>query len=463
MKIIILAGGTGTRLWPLSRTEYPKQFLKLGNHQTLFHQTFLRALKLTRASDIFVLTNPSYAHMIKGEMDESQILFEPAQRNTAPAIAYALKYLMEKEGGKKDEVLFISPSDHVMDSETGFCEAVQRAEMAARNGAIVTFGIKPSCAEVGYGYIEAGEDLEGIYRVNRFVEKPDLKTAEKYVESGDYFWNSGMFVFQIGTMLEELKAHSPEIFSFMQQPWDLFLESFEKMPEISIDYAVMEKTERAVVLPLSLSWSDVGSWDKVYDLLPKDAYQNAKVGQIVDIDTKNSLIFGDQRLIATMGVENMVIVETSDAIFIGKKEESQRIKEMIVQLKMRARKEVKEHVTTHRPWGTFTVLDVGARYKIKKIAVYAGQTLSLQFHHHRSEHWVIVKGTAKVTIGDQETFVHENESIYVPKGALHRVHNPGKIPLEIIETQVGEYLGEDDIIRLEDIYGRENRCVSAPS
>lgn len=383
---------------------------------------------------------------------EKNILFEPCQKNTGPAIAFALKYLLEKQGASKDELIFVSPSDQSIEPQDRFCPFIDMAFKLAQAGRIATFGILPSHPETGYGYIQAGASFQGsAFVVDRFVEKPDFETAKKYMDAGHFYWNSGMFSFQIQTMLEEFEVFCPEIFRYLNGEAG----DFESLPNISIDYAVMEKSKKTVVCPMDLAWSDIGSWDSVFRLLPKDPSGNVKVGQVVEIDTKNSLILGDKRLIATIGLEEMLIVETPDVVLIAKKTEAQRVKEIVSRLKTMGRFEAQEHLTVNRPWGTYTVLDASERYKIKKILVNPGQTLSLQMHFHRSEHWVVVKGTAKVTIRDQETLVSENESIYVPKGAVHRVSNPGKIALEIIETQVGEYLGEDDIVRLQDLYGRE--------
>jgi mannose-1-phosphate guanylyltransferase/mannose-6-phosphate isomerase len=468
MKALILAGGSGTRLWPVSRTEYPKQFLKIGSDQSLLQKTILRMLNYYHPADLFFLTSQSYMYAIHEQLAEihpdlkNNVLFEPCQKNTAPAVAFALKYLVEKRGASMDEVVFVSPSDQSIEPQELFLPLIDKASKLAQAGRIATFGIVPSHPETGYGYIQAGAPfLEGAYIADRFVEKPDLETAKRYMDAGHFYWNSGMFSFQIQTMLEEFQTFCPEISHCLDRSFKELESHFEKLPNISIDYAVMEKSKKTVVLPMNLSWTDIGSWDSVYELLPKDQSGNASIGQVVEIDTKNSLILGDKRLIAAIGLEEMLIVETPDVVLIAKKTESQKVKEIVSKLKAMGRKEIKEHLTTSRPWGRFTILDSGERYKIKKILVNPGQTLSLQMHFHRSEHWVVVKGTAKVTIQAQETLVHENESIYVPKGSVHRVSNPGKVDLEIIETQVGEYLGEDDIVRLQDIYGRMNNvCLN---
>lgn len=462
MKSLILAGGSGTRLWPASRSDYPKQFLKIDGVDSLLQKTLKRNLKYVDAHEIFILTNSAYYHDVKrqaAEVDhkiEKNILLEPAKRNTGPAIALALKYAVDRLGAAPEEVVFVCPSDHVITPEEDFIAYLKKCEHLAKNGDIVTLGIFPSRPETGYGYIKRLKEKcpQGSHRVEKFIEKPNLTSAQEYLHSGDYLWNSGMFAFSIQTLLNEIQKNATDIFECLRGGYEDVLANFSNMPDISIDYAVMEKADSVVVLPLHLTWSDVGSWDNVYDMLEKDDSQNAKVGQVVDIETKNCLILGGKRLITTIGLEDMLIIETDDVVLVSKRKESQKVKQLVEKLKLHGRKEIAEHVTTYRPWGSYTILENGADYKIKKIIVLPLQVLSLQMHYHRSEHWIVVQGTAKVTIGDKQTLVHENESIYVPKTAKHRIENPGKIPLEIIEVQVGEYLGEDDIVRFEDIYGR---------
>lgn len=466
MIAVILAGGSGTRLWPLSRKSYPKQFLKFGDNQTLLQKTIRRLLNAT--DHLIIITNKEYQFLVKnqvGEIDrdlERHIILEPVARNTAPAIALAVKYVVDKLEDKIDEVLFISPSDHVISPEEGFGEYLKKAEVLAKAGYIVTFGIQPYKPETGYGYIKrdseavsSGDNLKA-FKVEKFVEKPCLETALEYLRSGKYYWNSGMFAFSMRTILDEFAKYTPEIYQNLNGNFEDTLSSFAEMPNISIDYAVMEKSERVVVLPLEIHWSDIGSWDSVYEILDKDENQNVKIGEILDMDTKNSLIIGNKRLIATIGLEDVLIAETDDAILIAKRGEAQKVKEIVKQLEAHGKKVVEEHVTTHRPWGSYTILEEGLRYKIKRIVVNPEEKLSHQMHHHRSEHWIVVKGTAKVTLGEKEEFVHENESTYVPKSTLHRLENPGKIPLELIEVQNGEYVEEDDIIRFDDIYGRSS-------
>ncbi len=476
MKSIILAGGSGTRLYPLSRKHFPKQFLKIWDEESLFQKTVKRNLQAVKwVKDIVVITNNDYQFHIKNQLKEAlnsettdipvNIILEPIGRNTAPAIALAAKYALEKLNADGNEVLFISPSDHLISPDDKFIEYVKKAEELAKKGYIVTFGIRPNKPETGYGYIEKNGKLNTeieAYSVQQFHEKPDLKTAKEYLLSGNYFWNSGMFAFSIKTILDEIKKYAPEINNLLEgKTFEEVVMNFGDMPDISIDYAVMEKTDKAVVLPLDIMWSDVGSWDSVYEVLEKDENKNVKIGNVIDIDTKNSLIMGDERLIATIGLDDVIVVETPDAIVIAKKGEGQKIKNLVNILKENeGTKHLTEfHTTVYRPWGCYTELEKGERYRIKRITVQPGEKLSLQMHHHRSEHWIVVKGTAKVVLEDKEGnlkefYIHENESTYVPKTTKHRLMNPGKIPLEIIEVQVGEYVEEDDIKRFDDIYKR---------
>jgi len=467
MKALILAGGSGTRLWPLSRKNYPKQFLKINDDKSLLQQTIGRLLKVVKQEDIVVMTNSEYKYHVLTALNSlplpipvSNIILEPISKNTAPAIALGMRYCMERLGCKKDEVVFISPSDHIISPDERFVEYLILAEEIAKDGYIVTFGIKPGRPETGYGYIKTGNRLKTAdgrveyYKAEKFTEKPDTKTAKRYIEEGNYYWNSGMFAFRIGTMIDEIKTYAEEIGRRLDAGFDDMVSDFKQMPDISIDYAVMERSDKVVMLPLDLYWNDIGSWDSLYDVLEKDEMGNIKKGNVISIDTQKSLIIGNKRLICTIGLEDCLIVETDDAILIAKKGEAQKVKYIVNELRGLDRKEADEHVTTYRPWGSYTVLEEGPRYKIKRITVNPQEKLSLQMHYHRSEHWVVVKGTAKVTIGGKEIFIHENESAFVPKSTLHRLENPGKVPLEIIEVQSGEYVGEDDIIRHDDVYGR---------
>jgi mannose-1-phosphate guanylyltransferase/mannose-6-phosphate isomerase len=460
MKAVILAGGSGTRLWPLSRRNFPKQFLKLNGSKSLLQQTVERLLPVVKPEDLIIMTNDEYKFHVMADLDalseglSRDVVLEPAKRNTAPAIALALKYCMERLECNRDEVLFISPSDHIITPQEDFSDYLRKADEVAKKGHIVTFGITPKRPETGYGYIRTGEKSGDFHRVRGFTEKPDPETARRYLSDGGYLWNSGMFAFSIRTIEEEFRKHSPEIAGIFDGTLDDAVAGFGGMPDISIDYAVLERSDRVVTIPVDLFWNDIGSWDSLVDVFEKDKDRNVAVGDVISIDTKDTMILSDKRLIAAVGLENLLVIETDDAILIAKRGDSQKVKQIVDLLKSRKRIEAEEHRTIYRPWGEFTVLEEGDRYKIKRIMVKPEQRLSLQMHHHRSEHWIVVKGTAKVTIGDRDIFIHENESAYVPKSTLHRLENPGKVPLEIIEVQNGEYVGEDDIRRLDDVYGR---------
>jgi len=461
VKAVVLAGGSGTRLWPLSRKGYPKQFLKLNGEKSLFQQTVERLLAVMEPADILVVTNSEYEFHIKTDLnallgDETarsvNVIFEPQSRNTAPAIALGVKFLRDMSRVGRDEVIFIGPSDHVIRPTEDFVRFVQHSAAAAKKGYIVTYGIRPTRPETGYGYILKGEKLADadfdIYTVKGFKEKPDAALAEKYMTDGAHLWNSGMFLFTAGVIEEEYRRYAPEIAAIFDLTFDQALARFAAMPDISIDYAVMERSEKLVTLPLDIFWNDVGSWDALFEILDRDADGNAISGDVTAVDTDHTMIIGGKRLTAAIGLSDCLIVETDDVVLIARRGHTQKVKEVVEGLRKRGRKEVDEHVTTFRTWGNYTVLEVGQRYKIKRLVVEPLGSLSLQKHFHRSEHWVVVKGTARVVLGENVVMLHENESVYVPKSTLHRLENPGKVPLEIIEVQCGEYVGEDDIVRM---------------
>ncbi len=460
---VILSGGSGTRLWPLSREAYPKQFLPLVGDDTMLQATWKRVASIAGAAPI-VVANQEHRFMAAEQLRECKVqpqalILEPVGRNTAPAIAIAA---LQALASGDDALLLVLPSDHVVRNEAAFHAAVKQAAIAAESGKLVTFGIVPTAPETGYGYIKAATG-EGVRAVDRFVEKPDLATAEQYVASGEYFWNSGMFLFKASRYLKELEALQPAILSACRQALDkaardndfirLDAEAFAASPNDSIDYAVMEKTADAAVVPLDAEWNDVGSWSALWEVSDKDADGNACHGDVIALDCKDSYAYGN-RLIAMVGLQDVVVVETDDAVFVGHKDRVQDVKEIVGQIKRDGRSEAAAHRKVYRPWGAYDSIDNGARFQVKRITVKPGATLSLQMHHHRAEHWIVVSGTAEVTRGDEVILLSENQSTYIPLGVTHRLKNPGKLPLELIEVQSGSYLGEDDIVRFEDSYGR---------
>ncbi len=463
---VILSGGSGTRLWPLSRKMYPKQFIELLSEHTLFQETLLR-LKRLPIKDPIVVCNEEHRFIVAENLQNikgqaSSIILEPAGRNTAPAIAAAAHAAMEAD---KDAILLVLPADHTIDNIEELEKSVLKANKLAQDGYIVTFGIKPKTAHTGYGYIEKGAVIEGdAYKISAFKEKPEQKQAEDYLKSGDMLWNSGMFCFKASVFLEELKKQNPDIVKHTKESVakavkDLdFLrldkEAFEKCDSISIDYAVMEHTALGAIMALNVEWNDIGSWDSLWGSLEKDENGNSIQGDVYAEDSKNNLIIGGKRLISTLGVDNLVIIDTQDAILVADKSKSQDIKKIVDKLVTEERSEILHHRTVYRPWGHYDSICMGARDQVKRITVKPGAKLSIQKHFHRAEHWVVVKGTAHVTKGDEVLTLSENESVYLPLGIVHALENPGRIPLEIIEVQTGSYLGEDDIVRLKDNYGR---------
>lgn len=463
---IIIAGGTGSRLWPLSRELFPKQFHKLYGNLTMFQATIERLAGLECLPPI-VICNENHRFIVAEQLRQigklnHNIILEPQGKNTAPAIALASFYTTRNDNNPN---LLVLPADHIILDKEAFQTAIVNTLPHLNNGKLVTFGIVPNAPETGYGYIQYGEKLsnEGFI-VSQFVEKPDLQTAQKYLESGNYLWNSGMFAFQAQTYLDELQKHRPDIYeacekSIQNTNKDLDFvridnQAFANCPEDSIDYAVMEKTNKAVVVPMNAGWNDVGVWSSLWDVSDKDGQGNAKVGDILTIDSHNNYIFAENTLVATVGVEDCIIVQTKDAVLVANKNNAQDVKTLVKTLQQQNRTEIELHREVYRPWGKYESIDNGTRYQVKRITVKPGEKLSVQMHYHRSEHWIVVSGTAKVGIDDKEVLLTENQSVYLPLAAVHYLENPGKIPLELIEVQVGSYLGEDDIVRFEDRYGR---------
>jgi mannose-1-phosphate guanylyltransferase / mannose-6-phosphate isomerase len=465
MTPVVLSGGSGTRLWPLSRGHYPKQFLPLVSKNTMIQETLLRLNGLEGLQAPIAVCNEDHRFMMAEQLWEigvkpKAIILEPVGKNTAPAVTLAAL-----SAESKSDVLLVLPADHVISDISAFHKAAQQAEKLAQEGYLVTFGIVPTHAETGYGYIMKDTTKVGnAFKVEAFVEKPDMATAKNYVKSGDYLWNSGMFAFTAGNFLQELEKFNPEMLSACQQALsaaktDLDFTRLDKTifstcPADSIDYAIMEKTGKSVVIPLDAGWNDVGSWSALWDVTEKDETGNAISGDVMTVDTQNSYVYSEDKLVTVIGLENLVVVETKDAVMIAAKDRVQEVKAIVDQLKNLNRSEAQYHRKAYRPWGHYDSVDTGERHQTKRIVVKPGAKLSLQKHHHRAEHWVVVKGTALVTRGDEQILITENESTYIPLGTVHRLENPGVIPLEIIEVQSGSYLGEDDIVRIGDSYGR---------
>jgi mannose-1-phosphate guanylyltransferase/mannose-6-phosphate isomerase len=472
MKIypIILSGGAGTRLWPLSRAVLPKQLLPLVTEKTMLQETALRVSGVPEMQAPLIVCGNDHRFLVAEQMREAgikplAILLEPVGRNTAPAVAAAANYVKAID---TDAMMLVLPADHVINDVPAFHAAVERAAALAREGALATFGIVPTAPETGYGYIKSGDVVKGAvgdgYQVERFVEKPDRATAETFVKAGTYFWNSGMFLFRADAYLRELEQYAPEMAkaaaAAVQNDYSdldfcrLDEAAFTSSPSDSIDYAVMEKTRHAVVVPADIGWSDVGSWSALHEVQPKDGNGNVTRGDVYLDDVTGSLVRAESRIVAVVGVKDVVVVETNDAVLVAHKDQVQRVKQIVDHLKSQDRTEHLMHRKVFRPWGSYEGIDVGERFQVKRIIVNPGGKLSLQMHHHRAEHWVVVSGTARVTCGDEAKLLTENESTYIPIGMNHRLENPGKVPLHLIEVQSGSYLGEDDIVRFEDVYQR---------
>lgn len=460
MKSIILAGGSGSRLWPLSRDMYPKQLLSLDNENSLLQQTFLRLRKFSSAENIATVTNIKHFQDIKLQLNSidsnNLVIAEPLGKNTAPAIACTLEYFMQKNNND-DDIVLIVPSDHLINDIAAFAETVRKGEKLAQAGYIVTFGIKPTYPETGYGYIKTAQSFETGFEVEKFVEKPDLVTAQEYLNSGKFYWNAGIFMAKISTLLDEFAKYEPEIFATLKNldfsnSTKINYSIYEAMPSISIDYAIMEKSDKIALIELESDWNDLGSWQSLYEIKPKDENGNVLTGKVVVDDVKNSFIYSQKELVAVSGLEDVVIVETEDAIMACKMSDSQSVKKLYEKLK--ESNTTKLHKTVFRPWGYYTCMNEGDGYLTKTICVLPHQKLSVQSHNHRSEHWVVLEGQALVLLDDKKYDVYAGDSIDIPLKAKHSLQNPYEKELKIIEVQKGDYISEDDIIRYEDCYGR---------
>lgn len=475
---LVLSGGAGTRLWPVSREGHPKPFIKLPDGQSLLSKTYQRALGLDLVTDVLTVTNRDYYFGCKDELADANghgarhakglSLLEPFGRNTAPAIALGALWARAQFGA--DTLLLVLPSDHLIQDTDAFGRDVGEAAHWASQGLLVTFGIPATAPETGFGYIEQGEPLGefSARRIRRFTEKPTLETAREFVASGRYLWNSGMFCFAAGVFLDQLQQHSPELYQAVLGCWEAIsgnheelsraLEidpvTFAEVPDISVDYAVMERSSAGVVIPATFDWSDIGSWNALGNLLPQDGAGNRLMGESVLVDVTNSLVQSEDRLVAAIGIDGLVIVDTPDALLVAHQDRVQDVRQVVHQLKRMEHQSYLHHRTVFRPWGSYTVLEESRNFKIKRLEIRPGAALSLQLHHHRSEHWVVVSGMAKVVNGEREILVDTNESTFIPAGHRHRVMNPGLVDLVLIEVQSGAYLGEDDIVRFDDQYGR---------
>ena len=467
---VLLSGGGGTRLWPLSRTHYPKQFLPLTGDKSMLQQTLLRLDGLADTRAPIVIANEDHRFLVAEQLQaigaqDNNILLEPVGRNTAPAVTLAA--LCAQSQYDDDPLLLVLPADHAIADVPAFHQALATGRELAEAGKLVTFGITPNKPETGYGYIKRGSASGGGYLVDQFVEKPNAEVAQRYVNNGDYYWNAGIFLFKASSFMEELQRLAPEVFeasnsAFGGRQEDLdFIridaEAFARNPDIAIDYAIMEKTDRAAVVAMDPGWNDLGSWSAMWEQSAKDEHGNALSGDVIPIDSHQNLIYAEDTLVATIGVDNLAIVQTADAVLVADKDQVQNVKAVVQTLKQQGRREPELHTKVHRPWGNYETLNAGTRFQVKRIEVKPGASLSLQMHHHRAEHWIVVSGTARVTRDDDTFLVTENESTYIPLGAKHRLENCGAIPLQMIEVQSGSYLGEDDIVRFDDNYGRTEK------